>query len=113
MKEGSAPAAVAQHITRVEAVIDKKILTDSLHYSLTLFVVSASPVSGKASLIEAEQRVSVHAQFKTDDAGNIDLHDARNTSLLSVRRKNVGEKIKGTIARDQWGGYSLLTVESD
>jgi hypothetical protein len=111
-KSAGAQAAVAPNVTRVEAVIDKKDLTDSLHYSLTLFIVTASPVSGKVSLIDPEQRIAVLPQFKTDAAGTIDQADPRNVGLLSVRRKNVGEKITGTISRNQWGGYALLTVET-
>src|SRR5690349_4163688 len=107
------PAGLAQNITRVEAVIDKKDIGDSLHYTLTLFVVSSSPVSGKVSLIEPEQRVVVVPKYKTDEGGVIDRADPRNIALLSVGRRNVGEKIRGTITRDQWGGYSLLTVETE
>jgi hypothetical protein len=113
VKSAGSPAAIAQNVTRVEAVIDKKELTDSLHYSLTLFIVSASPVTGRGSLIEPEQHVAVLPQFKTDAVGTIDLADPRNVGLLSVRQKNVGEKIIGTISRNQWGGYSLLTVDSE
>ena len=102
--------AIVQNVSGVDAVIEAISLIDKTQYSLKIFVLKSEPVSGKFSLIEPEQRVTIYAQFVY--AGNeVDTSNAKNQKLLALRTANVGESFRGKISIDQKGMWRLLEVE--
>ncbi|HTK83230.1 MAG TPA: hypothetical protein VL633_13165 [Bacteroidota bacterium] len=104
--------AIVQNVSRVDAVIEAINLIDKAQYSLKIFVLKSEPVTGKFSLIEPEQRVTVYAQFTLIDNGAVvDTANVKNQKLLALRTANVGESFRGKISIDQKGLWRLLEVE--
>ncbi|HEV8537503.1 MAG TPA: hypothetical protein VGR15_01155 [Bacteroidota bacterium] len=104
--------AVVQNVTRVEAVIEKVTALDDVHFTLSLFIVKSDPVTGRYSLIEPQQRVTVHPEFQVSgDSGSVDTNNAQNKKLLSLRDAQTGHLFTGKICIDQRGVWKLLEVE--
>lgn len=104
--------AIVQNVSRVDAVIEAISLIDKTQYSLKLFILKSEPVTGKFSLIEPEQRVTVYAQFTFIENGAVvDTANVKNQKLLALRTANVGESFRGKISIDQKGMWRLVEVE--
>ena len=104
--------AIVQNVSRVDAVIDALTIIDNTQYSLTIFVVKSEPVSGRFSLIEPEQRVTIYPEFVFTGAGGVvDGNNPRNKKLLALREAQVGQSFRGKITIDQRGLWRLIEVE--
>lgn len=104
--------AIVQNVSRVDAVIEAINLIDKAQYSLKIFVLKSEPVSGKFSLVEPEQRVTVYAQFTYALNGtDVDTSSVKNQKLLALRTATVGDTFRGKISIDQRGMWRLLEIE--
>lgn len=109
---GSKPTAIVQNITRVEAVVEKVTVIDNIQFTLGIFVVRSEPVQGRYSIVEPQQRVTLHPEFHVSGTdGSVDLQNAQNKKMLSLREVQVGHSFTGKISIDQRGIWRLLEVE--
>jgi len=106
------PTAIAQNVSRVKAVVEGVSLIDHTQFSVKIFIITSEPFSGKYSLIEPEQRVTVYPEFRYADAGGtIDKDEPRNKKLLTLRDAQVGQSFMGKITIDNRGLWRLIEVE--
>jgi len=106
------PTAIAQNVSRVKAVVEEVTVVDNTQFSVRIFILTSEPVSGKYSLIEPEQRVTVYPEFRYADAGgDIDKDEPRNKKLLALREAQVGQSFMGKITIDKRGIWKLVEVE--
>jgi len=102
---------VAQNGSHVEAVIEQMQDLGGTQYNLRIFVVTATPLSGRTTMVEEGSRLMIVPQYYADSTGRVNFEELRNQRILSIKKKQAGESFRGKVVMNRFGGWNLIDVE--